>query len=1236
MNGRAKPCKESKVMRKRAGLLLLAIFLVAWPAGPNRAKGLSTSQAAAAWWDPDWHHRIGVKTHTGQFARADEPIELMADFAAIFSRLGITGTLDPNSIRVVDQTGPAREVLSQYESGSKEIIWLTGMMAAGTSKTYYVYFDTLENGPKQPPRYYSTLESGGILVLPFGDHVSVVFKIGGSEYEVARISEASGGIDYLKPPLGSALIDGEGAFLGFERQGVFEGGVTSITGGPIRYRLAFHYRPVAPESAVAYSDHVYTFYYVSGGREVRTKAGHRWAASRSFVPGGQGAERPGAFAIQFGDPGRTLDTFFRAAASGSAALYDLLAGWGPLVGDPVASPAQSADFWGVYGDAGGIGIAPITPDCGGSSVDGLRFGDGLSLSAGSSSQAALIEKGTYSADLWINGYDRKGWEPARDLAHWVAEPVYVTTDFVLFLEAGVRSDRKARMQTPADLDGPRFCSLAGSPYRSGPEGKRTRLTWLGPEWTYRRSLTFNNSGQAEDLADFPVLVKLTPGNFDYSHCQNDGRDIRFVDADDTTVLDYQIEQWNYGGDSAIWVRVPQVDGSSSADHIWMYYGNPAATDAQDPENVWDSDFLAVWHLSEGGTGTRYDSTANDHDGTPRSYDGDEATAGPIDGADELDGTNDYVEVPGPAIGTTSVTVEAWVRFNALDATTFSPVSGTFPGGTVFSTRELDGDQSPTLCVSPANGGAGAQKGAIFTFDSANDAMGAKGLTALQVGDWYYLAGTFEYTGTAPFYGNWNVYVNGNRDNLPVNNFRYAGSISLPFNGSPWRIGDQNQWTGGETSAAIDEVRLSGTARSADWIRAQFLSMSDTFITFGAEAFAVSLRIEDQADGSGVEIGTRTIGSGASFTAYAISRDAGNNFVANVAVTWSLINRTGGVVDSDLVAAGDGRSAVFTGHAEGTAMIRALHVTLGEDSTGVITVAAGAPAGIWIEDRANGSGAEIDTRTVRPGRSFTAYAISRDASGNFVDNEAVTWSLFNRTGGVADRHLVAAADGRSATFTGRRAGTARIRAQHATLGGDVTGVITVISAPKPPVALFTYKPQAGYAPCELCFDASYSYDPDGQIVSYAWDFGDGRNGDGVNVFHTYSNNGDFLVTLKVTDNDGLSDTATARFTLQAFVVYPPLDVQLRREVNRSLFRKEAFHTVSWSPNPGNSGLTIASYRIYRKDAGAGDESFLLIGTVSGSSFDYVDGYLDASKKFVYAVTAVDSSGRESGFSAFVGN
>jgi hypothetical protein len=404
------------------------------------------------------------------------------------------------------------------------------------------------------------------------------------------------------------------------------------------------------------------------------------------------------------------------------------------------------------------------------------------------------------------------------------------------------------------------------------------------------------------------------------------------------------------------------------------------------------------------------------------------------------------------------------------------------------------------------------------------------------------------------------------------------------------------------------------------------------VTSGA---ATRIRIEDSADGTGAEIDTRTVASGGSFVGYAISRDASNNFLDNVAVTWSLIDLTGGVVNGDLAASGDLRSATFIGHAAGTARIRALHASLGEDTTGVITVTAGAATRIRIEDRADGAGAEIGARTVASGGSFVGYAISRDASGNFVDNVAVTWILTDMTGGVVDSDLAASGDFRSATFTGHSAGTGRIVARHAALGYDVTGIITVTAVGQPPVASFQFQPKSGSVPCEICFDASLSYDPDGQIVSYDWDFGDGSVGNGVNACHTYTFSGKFIVTLIVTDNDGLSDTASGQLTVQA-TVYPPINIFLTREINRSLFRKEAFHTISWSMNPNNSGVTITGYRIYRKEAGEGDERYQLIGAVAGDAFAYVDGYLDVNKAYLYAVTSVESSGLESQFSSPVGN
>ena len=57
-----------------------------------------------------------------------------------------------------------------------------------------------------------------------------------------------------------------------------------------------------------------------------------------------------------------------------------------------------------------------------------------------------------------------------------------------------------------------------------------------------------------------------------------------------------------------------------------------------------------------------------------------------------------------------------------------------------------------------------------------------------------------------------------------------------------------------------------------------------------------------------------------------------------------------------------------------------------------------------------------------------------------------------------------------------------------------------------------------------FRGAGSSDPDGTIVSWVWDFGDGTFGSGETVTNSYGANGTYTVTLTVTDDGGLSDTA----------------------------------------------------------------------------------------------------------------
>ncbi len=79
---------------------------------------------------------------------------------------------------------------------------------------------------------------------------------------------------------------------------------------------------------------------------------------------------------------------------------------------------------------------------------------------------------------------------------------------------------------------------------------------------------------------------------------------------------------------------------------------------------------------------------------------------------------------------------------------------------------------------------------------------------------------------------------------------------------------------------------------------------------------------------------------------------------------------------------------------------------------------------------------------------------------------------------------------------------------------------------PPTASFT----GVCSGLDCSFDGSASKDADGSIAAYSWSFGDGSTASGATTTHTYATQGSYLVTLTVTDNQGVSSSTTQSFTV----------------------------------------------------------------------------------------------------------
>ena len=92
-----------------------------------------------------------------------------------------------------------------------------------------------------------------------------------------------------------------------------------------------------------------------------------------------------------------------------------------------------------------------------------------------------------------------------------------------------------------------------------------------------------------------------------------------------------------------------------------------------------------------------------------------------------------------------------------------------------------------------------------------------------------------------------------------------------------------------------------------------------------------------------------------------------------------------------------------------------------------------------------------------------------------------------------------------------------------LGVSLTGCLKLEEGL--PQALFTASPTQYVIPFTASFDATMSYASSGDIVTYMWAFGDGGSDTGAVVDHTYTTDGDYVVTLTVIDSKGLSTSRT---------------------------------------------------------------------------------------------------------------
>ena len=178
------------------------------------------------------------------------------------------------------------------------------------------------------------------------------------------------------------------------------------------------------------------------------------------------------------------------------------------------------------------------------------------------------------------------------------------------------------------------------------------------------------------------------------------------------------------------------------------------------------------------------------------------------------------------------------------------------------------------------------------------------------------------------------------------------------------------------------------------------------------------------------------------------------------------------------------------------------------------------------------------------------------------------------------------------------------------GGSGTKPVTLQD--RPPVASFTSTPPSAPTGTAITFDGTASYDFDGSVVSYSWDFGDQTTGTGSVVTHSYSLAKTYTVTLTVTDNGGVTGSTSSQVTIGD---RPPIV-----SFTPSPTTANTGQTVTLSISASDPDGTISTMRVDWGDT----ITQLYSGAITSATHSYTSTGSSTSQIFTIIVTATDNN------------
>ena len=337
----------------------------------------------------------------------------------------------------------------------------------------------------------------------------------------------------------------------------------------------------------------------------------------------------------------------------------------------------------------------------------------------------------------------------------------------------------------------------------------------------KMTVTFSGAQSGTTLTDFPVLVKLSTAiaGFSYSDFkQSNGADLRFADSTGK-LLPHEIDTWNESGVSTVWVKVPSLTKGTTITACWGNAGELPEVAAKD---VWDEDYVGVWHLGESALPLKESSETSSDFKTSNGSGIGYAATGIVGGSVDFGESGNSRSVVAPdhnaLDGFTACTFEAWTYIDATARSYKKDGSDSAKG--LLTKRTGYGNQASYHLWDTGSGTS------VCVSSNSTSHTQITGISNVPAGEWVHQVVTFNAGSVATYKGGASAGT-GTTDVKKVN----AGDANLHLGN--FQAGDTRNFPG-----KIDELRISKVARSAAWVKATHDTVANaSFATYAVEGAA---------------------------------------------------------------------------------------------------------------------------------------------------------------------------------------------------------------------------------------------------------------------------------------------------------------------------------------------------------------------------------------------------------------